>query len=534
MILLTLSACGMGADLFETFMSPDERAETALDTGEGRLFDARDDDALALAEDLAWEAVGDAELELRRASIDHGGGGHVRFVQLHEGLLVRDAGMVVHLDPTGAVDQIDDYRAEELLVFVTPTVSEDRAVELASEVFGGPRLVTQEPWVRLIVVRGEDADHLAWAIVLQQVEDSSIRARRLLVDAETGEVLEDAEAAVHTSTPASADTNYNGTVGIETWAQGSYVLEDQGRNLGGYRLVNGSWSYVTNGSTTWTAWPDHTEAHWGLAETWDFLWQEHGLDGPDGLGGPVNASSVTGSGWLFSHLAGVTFVIVTPGGTVSTPNNAAWISTGLCDYGYVAFGAGDGTTWGPVTALDVSAHELGHALMECTADVGDGPASGAINEGWSDALAVAVEARTYGAADWTIGEDVVTGGILRDVCDPTATGGVDHMLDWDPSVGVHDGAGVPNRAFCLVAQDLGLEAASDTWFDALAWMKPGDGFPQAAHATSKAAASRWGFMSPEHCVVRDAWNAVGVSAGCTPLDPTVVGPVKQGPVTPAH
>src|SRR5690606_7583791 len=83
---------------------------------------------------------------------------------------------------------------------------------------------------------------------------------------------------------------------------------------------------------------------------------------------------------------------------------------------------GDGNSWiDPLTALDITAHEITHGLTDYTADLVYRMESGALNESFSDIFAAAIE--HYGRPNknnWNIGEDI--GVTLRSMSNPNLYG----------------------------------------------------------------------------------------------------------------
>jgi Zn-dependent metalloprotease len=154
--------------------------------------------------------------------------------------------------------------------------------------------------------------------------------------------------------------------------------------------------------------------------------------------------------------------------------NAFWHPS----YQQFFFGDGGSTTehsFAPLTVLDVTAHEFGHALTEHTSNLVYQYESGALNEAYSDILGAAVEffmqpdgTSSYpeavaGQADWLIGEDaILSRTALRDLRNPQRynlpsyykgtnwyIGPVDKEHDYG---GVHTNNGVACFAYYLLAE----------------------------------------------------------------------------------
>ncbi len=208
-------------------------------------------------------------------------------------------------------------------------------------------------------------------------------------------------------------------------------------------------------------------------------------------------------------------------------NNAFWDGTQL------VFGDGDGQIFGRFTsAVDVLAHEFGHAVTQFAAGLVYRDQSGALNEHVSDMFAACLKQWLAGEgpeeADWLVGEGLFVPGLqaraLRDMerpgtayDDPTLGRDpqVGHMDDYletaDDNGGVHLNSGIPNRAFVLASRAIGTpiwEGAGPIWYAALTSGEVGihADFADFAAATVRAAG--------EHAeAVAEAWRGVGVEPG---------------------
>lgn len=211
-------------------------------------------------------------------------------------------------------------------------------------------------------------------------------------------------------------------------------------------------------------------------------------------------------------------------------DNAFW------DGSRMVFGDGDGEVFGRFTAsLSVVGHELAHGVIQHTAGLVYQGQSGALAESIADAIGAMVEQQTLGhtaaTASWLIGSelftDLVQGSGLRNMLNP-GTAYDDDVIGKDPQPahmsgfvetnadngGVHLNSGIPNRAFALLAQDLGgasWERAGSIWFDALTGgLSSTATFEQFATATVASAMARFGDQSREQAAVESAWQSVGV------------------------
>ncbi|MEX2626031.1 MAG: M4 family metallopeptidase, partial [Ilumatobacteraceae bacterium] len=158
--------------------------------------------------------------------------------------------------------------------------------------------------------------------------------------------------------------------------------------------------------------------------------------------------------------------------------------------------------------LDVTAHELSHALISSTADLVYEGESGALNEAIADMFASNLD------DNWTIGEDLPDGAI-RDLSDPEAHGQpahVDDFVDTDlDHGGVHTNSGIPNHAYYLMVEELGRDASEQILYRALTeHLTSTSGFEDFRTAALEAAEELYGADSVEHEGVDEAFAGVGL------------------------
>lgn len=187
-------------------------------------------------------------------------------------------------------------------------------------------------------------------------------------------------------------------------------------------------------------------------------------------------------------------------------------------------------------ALDVTAHEWGHAVSDRAVNLAYQRESGALNEAYSDWMGAAVE-WANGETNWTLGEGVAT---IRDMADPKRFGNPDTYQGqyWRatdqascpvPDIcvndycGVHINSGVANKMFTLLAAGgshngvtvtgVGVDTAMKIATDALHnyWTANTD-FAGAREGMVQAAANYGGNAVEQ---VRLAWSAVGVDESST-------------------
>ena len=181
-------------------------------------------------------------------------------------------------------------------------------------------------------------------------------------------------------------------------------------------------------------------------------------------------------------------------------DNAFWDST------RIVLGTGDEVIFVDFSkSPDVFGHELTHGVVHYTANLDYYSQSGALNEHFADVFGSLVEQRLRhqdaGTANWLIGDEVMApdlfGEAIRSMAHPgTAYDnpvlGQDpqpaHMNDYYPgpadNQGVHINSGIPNRAFYLVAMELGTESAGRIWYAGLQNLWPTATFADAAAVLS--------------------------------------------------
>lgn len=443
---------------------------------------------------------------------------HVRFRQELDGVPVHGGEAIVHLDGGSRLASVTDALLDDVQVDAVPTLSSTEAVELGAPP-GAPARAELE------VLRLDAVDHLAWR-VRSRVGGPSPARPVVYVDAHDGTVLrawddlETVSAAVGTGT-----AEYAGSVSVNTTKSGSrYYLEDATRRAGTYTYggTTSSLAYLSDGDDKWTSDPVAVQAHHDAATVLDYYADRFGRDGIDGAGGPGEISALDGGSDLVASFVHYDVDYA----------NAFW------DGGAMTYGDGDGVTFDPLVSLDIAGHELTHGVTQFTAGLEYSGESGALNESMSDVFGAMVEAWDDGAVSadtWAVGEDVYTpgtaGDALRRLDDPASDGvSYDYYDTTVASADVHEGSGIGNLAFYLVAEGgahptrggtavtgVGTDAAEQIWYRALTtYLTSTSDYAAARTATASAAADLYGAASAEADAVDAAWATVGVGGGtCT-------------------
>jgi Zn-dependent metalloprotease len=347
----------------------------------------------------------------------------------------------------------------------------------------------------------------------------------VFVDASTGAILDEQNLICTTDVPASALTKYSGTqtMTVDQQTASQYRLREVSRGLGveTYNMNNTTTYSATDFTNTSTAWTSTvqfqqvaTDAHFGCEVTYDYYWNQH------------NRNSIDNGGYkLLSYVHYST-----------NYNNAFW------DGQRMTYGDGNGTTFTPLTGLDVCGHEVSHGLTSNTGNLTYSYESGALNEGNSDIFGTCIE--NFGRPsqwDWKIGKEITPNNLgLRDMQNPSAAAYADpdtYMgTYWYTGTadngGVHTNSGVYNFWFYLLTAGgtgtndisnsytvtgITMASAAKIAFRALTiYYIPSTNFANARLLTIQAAKDLFGACSNEVIQTTNAWYAVGVGAAYAP------------------
>jgi zinc metalloprotease ZmpA len=470
------------------------------------------------------------------ALVDPDGTSHVRMARTYAGLPVLGGDLVVHQSRAGAWEGRSQALDRDLALATTPTLTPAAAAAAALAPSRVTRSISGErvASTRLVVDAVEGAPTLAYEVVTVGTQDDGTPSRLAsYVDARSGRVVR-TEQQVET-VDGSGQSLYGGTVPLQLTLSGStYQLKDPTRG-GTYTtdMANASDSvlcqYFGSGCKTGTLFtsPDNlfgtgttgsresaaVDAQYGTNETWDYYHQVHGRNGIFG----------TGKGSYNRVHYGKNYV------------NAFWDGTKM------TYGDGDGTSYGPLTSLDVAGHEMSHGVTENSAGLTYSGESGGLNESTSDIFGTSVEffaANASDPGDYLIGEefDLAQHQGFRRMDKPSSDGASADC--WSASVGqldVHYSSGVGNHFFYLLSEGsgaktlngvaydsptcnastvtgIGHEAAAKIWYRALTvYMTSSTDYHGARTASLNAARDLYGAGSAQYAAVGAAWAGVGVS-----------------------
>ncbi|MCB9743615.1 MAG: M4 family metallopeptidase [Alphaproteobacteria bacterium] len=514
--LLALTACGQPSDL-------DRVGPDVLPGGVGSLVD---ESLRALGPEATAMGVFEDDLVAMKLQVDHLGQSHARVQQTYEGLAVFGGEAIVHLAADGALRGVTNKLVPEVEVDTSPVYSAEEMLERALTLEGiAPGEQDRSPSVELMVFPGAERDHLVWRVALSRIEGGGRETMPVLfLDAHTGELIERYDDLQTATQRGSGVTNYYGDRSFTFYSadNSTWVMEDSSRDLGAFTAnQSNSMSDVVACSDSDTTFDDASQyecsdAFYGLKRAWRFYNDELGWWGMDGNGGPTKMASATGSGQVITAVVNW---------------NSGWVNATF-NGDHVRFGDGNGTSYSPLTTLDVIGHEWTHGVVKHTAGLVYSSESGALNESYADIMGNMIErdARGESSGNWLVAEEARLNGLaMRSFSDPTSLGnGRDHYDDrytgTNDNGGVHSNSGIQNLAFYLVSQGgdhptyggravegVGADAATAIAWRALStYLTSTSTFADARDAWVDAAVDLYGERSEEWAAARDAWALVGV------------------------
>lgn len=492
--------------------------------------------ALQQHPNAARDSVGQA-FRVTDTVTDADGSTHVRLARTFHGLPVLGGDLVVHQGPSAGWQGVSQTLAAPLHVATTPVLAASAASARAT---APARATTSIAHLRtqgaphLVVDATSGNPRLAWQVLTAgRQQDGTPSRLESYVDARTGKVLR-REEQIET-VDGSGQSLYGGTVPLQLTLSGStYQLKDPTRgNTYTTDMNNKSDSYgcqlvgVNCSAGTLFTSPDNlfgngstssresaaVDAQYGTNMTWDFYKFTFGRNGIFGNGTGSYNRVHYGSGYV----------------------NAFWDGTKM------TYGDGDGTSYGPLTSLDVAGHEMSHGVTENTAGLTYSGESGGLNEATSDIFGTMVEfyaANSNDPGDYLIGEqfDLAKHLGFRRMDNPASDGS--SLNCWTATAGssdVHYSSGIGNHFFYLLSEGsgaktlngvsynsptcngstvtgIGRDAAAAIWYRALTvYMTSNTNYSGARTATLNAAKDLYGTGSAQYAAVGSAWSAVSVS-----------------------
>ncbi|WP_245767751.1 M4 family metallopeptidase [Stigmatella erecta] len=437
-------------------------------------------------------------LVLKRVSTDEQGHQFLRYGQMLNGREVLGAELILFLNREGtayAVNSSARGGPQTLRLAAMPTLASEAAAVSAAAATDALRKEARATG-RIVYVRGEDGT----LALTHEIQVTGVRTDglpvddRLYVNAQNGQiVLRDAR--------------------IHTALNRAVYSANGGRTLPG-TLKRAEGAAATNDA--------HVDMNYEqLGKTYDCYKTNFGRDSYNGAGAQLKSTvhySEDGTGYV----------------------NAYWNGSQM------VYGDGDNSTSIELGKdLDVTVHELTHAVTENESDLVYSNEPGALNEGMSDIFAAYCESWTRSWATdtdvWLIGEDVWTPGTANDALrymnNPTKDGS---SRDYYPERytgtsdygGVHSNSGIANLAFYLLSAGgthprakttvsvtgIGVQKAGKIFYEANAnCMTSSSSFAAAKTCTEQKADQ---FYPSDKASVTAAWAAVGVGSTAPPASAT--------------
>ena len=508
---------------------------------------------------------------LLKSETDKLGFTHEKFQQYHNGIKVEYAFYTLHIKAGKPQSMNGDFITFSKTKSGTITISEEEALQKALDYIGAEKYMWEDeqneifarefepngtfyPHAELVYVKDYYNEDLSKKFQTVLAYKFNIYAQEPLsrnyvyVNAQTGEIVfknaiiklygkknknhKQISEIKKSDNPKStnsdfAATRYSGYQSIETnYSGGLYYLQDYTRGSGifTYDMKTTtnyySWDNIIDDDNKWTYAEYHNEkkedaafdAHWGAEMVYDYWLNIHGRNSYDNSGSPLTS---------FVHY-GVDY------------DNAFWNGS------YMTYGDGSGYGgFDALTALDICAHEIGHAVCDYTANLIYSYESGALNEGFSDIWGTCIE--FYAAPDkntWAIGEDIdmrPRSPYLRSMSNPNAceqpdtykgdywyTGSEDYGgVHCNNSVLTHwfyllteGGSGINDNGDAYNVTGIGIDKAEQIAYKTESvYLNPDDEYADARDASIQAAEDLYGIGSTEVQQVENAWDAVGVYDG---------------------
>ncbi len=348
----------------------------------------------------------------------------------------------------------------------------------------------------------------------------------------------------------------------DTWTSSNFWFDGNPTNTwgDGQQFV----MYPYGGETSPNGQTAAVDAHWGMAQTWDFYRNIFGRDGIDNQGtSPISIVHVVDSdyqdyGRYYDNAFWTNYVF---GMFYSdgTKNAGVDPETGLPT-------APNPLGFNSLTEIDIIGHEMTHGVTAFSDSLDYAGESGGLNEASSDIMGSMVEAYSTRApgddfhipntgTDWLMGAKI-SNAPLRSMIKPSVDGASSDI--WYAGIeylDVHFSSGPMNRCFYFMAQGassdpksdsyspylpggmtgIGNEAAAVIWYVAMTeWLTPLAKYKEARAAAINAALEVYGDGSKEVLAVKSAFAAINVGGPTDAARVTISFPIAQVPGTPLN
>lgn len=462
---------------------------------------------------------------------------HSRYQQYYQNIKVVTGEYILHQKGNRLVSANGVFYSQ-LTISTTANISAQEALDQAKKDIGASKYLWEcsdaeqialtgkvySPNGELVILPSINGDKKQKAILCWKLDvyATAPHARyNVYVDANTGNIVFKENRICTITTNGTAVTKYSGTqtIQVDSLSSTSYRLREYSRGSGveTYNMLKGT-TYTsavdfTDADNFWNTTTNQDDAaldaHFGAEKTYDYYFNIHNRNSYDNLGSVLKS---------YVHYS-------------NSYNNAFWNGS------VMTYGDGNGTTFSPLTELDIAAHELSHGVTEFTSNLIYSYESGALNESFSDIFGVSVDFYTNPAnANWTIGDKSYTpatpGDGIRYMNNPNLEGDPDTYLGthWYTGTadngGVHYNSGVQNfwyyllstggsgtndKGFVYNVSGIGInDARLVAYRNNCYYLTSGAQYADAAYYAIKSANDIFGNCSFKSQQVKNAWDAVGV------------------------
>ncbi|MCE0555445.1 M4 family metallopeptidase [Motilimonas sp. E26] len=306
--------------------------------------------------------------------------------------------------------------------------------------------VKQEQPTQLYIYASESGKaHLAY-LFFGFVDVNAVKAPVLIMDANTGEVLEQYNNIPHAKATGEGGNERRGLI---SYGQGEWdhlsvtksgnrcTLENQD-----VRVVN-----LNNRADYTTISPAYP---YNCVDS-DNRFVEADVNGAYGVGSEALYNGTKHvqmfrDWYATAALPSKLIMRVHYGNTDKDANNAFWYQ------GKMSFGDG-GSRFHPFTSVSVVGHEVAHGFTENHSGLVYRNQSGGLNESFSDMAGMALKEYIYGRADFIMGNEIYkNSGFMRSMKNPTSDGrSIDHVSRYTTGMDPHHSSGVFNKVFYNLA-----------------------------------------------------------------------------------
>lgn len=464
---------------------------------------------------------------------------HIRLQETYRGIEVLGAVMILHIKDhrlhsfNGEAFEIKEAAAIEL--------SEKACLKIAMDTTAALSYMWQHPEEELAIKQIKEDENATWfpsgKLMYAPVDLDFTKnefkltykfnlhafeprtAENIYISVADGKIVARENQLHTTDVNGLAYTKYSGqkTIQTDSTAPFNYRLRESTRGNGIYTFnLKKSTNYgtavdFTDSNNIWNnvnANKDEvaTDCHWGAATTYDYYKFRHNRNSYNNANARINS---------YVHYS-------------NNYDNAFWDG--------IRMTYGDGSSFKPLTSLDVCGHEITHAVTSNSANLIYSNESGQLNESFSDIFGNAVE--RYGKPSgysWIIGEEITYDGTgLRNMLNPKIKGqprcykSTNWYFGTADNGGVHYNSGVQNWWFYLISEggsgtndvsnvynvdSLGiLKAEKIAYRNLTVYLTPSSQHTDARFYSIRSAVDLYGNCSKEVIAVTNAWYACNVGA----------------------